>query len=163
MDEPPTTPERRKRPKLYQHHDTPTKAGIRSVVDYLDSHGIKHPKEQVFKHFGVSITQGYDILNDITSRRHHNNPESSESRGRKTIITREQIKEMERILENEGITGRALTWEQLGMEAGVEASGRTIQRTMQTMDYRKCIACQKGWVSKDMAARRLKFAKVSIF
>lgn len=66
---------------------------------------------------------------------------------------------MERIIETEGIAGRALTWEQLGMEAGVEACGRTIKTTMGTLDYKKCLACKKGWVDQRIAERRLAFAK----
>ena len=69
---------------------------------------------------------------------------------------------MEHILENEGVNGRALTWEQLGMEAGVEASGRTIQRMMGTMDYHKCIACQRGLVSERTAANRLAYAQTML-
>ena len=66
---------------------------------------------------------------------------------------------MEEILENCGIEGRSLTWQQLGTEAGIEASGRTIRRAMETMDYHKCTACQRGWVSPSAAANRVVFAK----
>ena len=52
---------------------------------------------------------------------------------------------MERILEEEGIEARSLTWQQLGYEVGLDCSGRTIQRAMGTMDYHKCVSCKKGW------------------
>ena len=51
---------------------------------------------------------------------------------------------MERILETEGIEARALTWEQLDYEVGLDCSGRTVQRAMGTMDYHKCVSCRKG-------------------
>lgn len=51
---------------------------------------------------------------------------------------------MERILEEEGIEARALIWEQLGYEIGLDCFGRIIQRAMGTMDYHKCVACRKG-------------------
>lgn len=66
---------------------------------------------------------------------------------------------MEQIIETERIAGRALAWEQLGLEAGVEACPKTIKNTMGTLDYRKCIACQKGWVTKEMAEGRLEYAR----
>ncbi len=66
---------------------------------------------------------------------------------------------MERIVEEYGFDGRALTWLQLGHEAGIEASWRTIQRAMGTLNYRKCIACKKGWQSPANALRRVKWAK----
>lgn len=81
------------------------------------------------------------------------------TRGRKSIITSDQIREMEHILETEGIAARSMTWEQLGQEVGVDVCGKTIQRTMGAKDYRKCIACQKGWVSPDTAAYRMEFAR----
>ena len=54
---------------------------------------------------------------------------------------------MENILENEGLEGRSLTWIQLGFEAQVEASEAIIRRAMGTLDYHKCVACQRVWQS----------------
>ena len=51
------------------------------------------------------------------------------------LIGPEKIREMERILETEGIEARAYTWEQVGFEVGLECSGRTVQRAMGTMEY----------------------------
>ena len=45
------------------------------------------------------------------------------------------------------------------MEAGVNASGRTIQRAMGTMGYRKCIAYLKSWTPPSTAKRRLAYAQ----
>lgn len=50
-------------------------------------------------------------------------------------MTAYQIREIEQIIEHEGLEGRALTWEQLGMEAGVEASGWKIKRAMECLEY----------------------------
>lgn len=43
-----------------------------------------------------------------------NDPTRKETRGRKSIVSPGEILEMGRILENEGLAGRALTWKQLG-------------------------------------------------
>lgn len=67
---------------------------------------------------------------------------------------------MERVLETEGMEVRDLTWKQLGYEVGLECSDRTIQRAMGTMDYHKCVACRKGWVSESTAKPRVEWATV---
>lgn len=55
---------------------------------------------------------------------------------------------MEQILEEDGFYARALTWEQLGYEAGLDVSGKIIKHWMETMDYHKYIACRKGWCNE---------------
>ena len=82
---------------------TPNKAKIQGAVEFCEAMGISYYKEDVFRVFNVSRQQGYKYLRSESSRRHHNNPDISEQRGRKSIITPQQIREMERILETEGI------------------------------------------------------------
>ena len=53
-------------------------------------------------------------------------------------------------------------WEQLGFEAGVDCSGRTIKRAMGTMNYHKCIACKKGWVNPSLAKVRKEYSTVML-
>ena len=89
-----------------------------------------------------------------SSRRKHNDPDE-EPRGRKNIITPKQIREMEKVLEEDGIEARALTWEQLGYEIGLDCSVDTIRRAMGSMEYHKCIACRRSWVNKKTAATRV--------
>lgn len=55
---------------------------------------------------------------------------------------------MEHILQEKGIEARAMTWEQLGYEVGLEYTRQTIKNTMRCMNYRKCIAYKKGWVNE---------------
>lgn len=59
-----------------------------------------------------------------------NDPTRKEKRQRQMKITPEQIRQMEKILENEGLEGRSLTWMYLGFEAQAEASEATIRRAM---------------------------------
>lgn len=69
---------------------------------------------------------------------------------------------MERILEENDVQTRALTWEQLGYEAGLDVSGRIVQRHMGTMEYHKCIACGRGWVNAKTAEHRVKWSDVML-
>ena len=109
---------------------TPIKARIQGAVDFLEKKGIKGLNEDVFRANKVSHATGYRILKSRNPRTLVNNPTRKETRGRKKVITPEQIREMEMILENEGLEGRGLTWEQLGMEVGMEATKMTIKNTV---------------------------------
>lgn len=76
------------------------------------------------------------------------------------MVPEEKIHEMDQLLEEEGLATRGLTWEQLGTEVGLDISGATIKRAMGTLQYKKCLACRRGWVSKSTAEKRLKYARV---
>ena len=101
--------------------------------------GIEYFKKDVFRTFNVSHRQGYEFLhNDSSSRRLHNNPDQEETRGRRRLISPEKLREMERILLEEGIETRAMN------KVGLECTGQTVKNAMECMNYRKCIACKKG-------------------
>lgn len=123
--------------------------------------GIDYVKRDVFRTFNVSTRQGHEFLrNDSSSRRLHNDPNQKETRGRPRVIIAEKLREMERILQEEGIEARALTWELLGYEVGLECTGETVKNAMGSMQYRKCIACKKGWVNEKTARDRKAWAEV---
>ncbi|KAI9883088.1 MAG: hypothetical protein M1823_005142 [Watsoniomyces obsoletus] len=146
----------------YKHHPTPTKARVQGAIEFCKAQGLDYRAEDVFQKFNVPRSTGYRLLQKKTSRQRHNDPDPPETRGPKSIITSSQIKEIEHILETEGVNARALTWEQLGFEAGVEASGKTIKRALGSLNYHKCIACTKGWVSPQTAEHRVKYAKLML-
>ncbi len=100
-----------------------------------------------------------DICQDTSSRRSIHNLKRDNNRGKNTKVSAKDIRQMELILQEDGFCSRALTWEQLGYEAGLDVSGRTIQRRMGTMDYYKCIACRKGWCNERIKTRRLEYAE----
>ena len=124
---------------------------------------LSYRKQDVFETFNVSTTRGYEMLRNksysSSSRQFHHNPDDEETRGRKQLISSVKIREMERILEEEGIEARSLTWQQLGYEVGLDCSGRTVQRAMETMDYHKCVSCKKGWVNLKTAAKRVEWSE----
>ena len=157
---PPSLPHQR---QIYQHHPTPTRAAICEIVRFNDTHHIPYFKNDIWRDFNVAPCTGRRILEeDVSIRRHHNDPFTEEARGRKPLISSYYIREMERILQEEGISARALTWQQLGYEVGLECSGRTIKRTLGSMNYRKCIACQKGWQSAKSAQHRVEWCKIML-
>ncbi|KAF1809579.1 hypothetical protein P152DRAFT_461262 [Eremomyces bilateralis CBS 781.70] len=66
---------------------------------------------------------------------------------------------LDQLVEEMDSQDREMTWETLATEADIDCSGRTIQRAMQSLDYHKCIACRKAWVSKQLATKRVAYAK----
>lgn len=157
---PATPPENR---EDNSHYFTPARAKVRGAVEFCNRMGIESFKEDIFRTFNVSSREGWKFLSDgFSSRGLHNDPDRKEHRGRQPLISPEKIREIERLLETEGIEARYYTWEQLGFEVGLGGSGRTVQRAMGTMDYHKCIACRRGWVNGKTAKDRMNWATVML-
>lgn len=140
------------------HHPIPTRVKIQGAIEFCEAMNILYFKNDVFRVFGVKKRAGWDMLGDSSRTRH--NADVLEIRGRHGVIFSQQIREMERVLETEGMKARGLTWEQLGYEVRLECSDRTIQRAMRTMNYHKCVACRKGWVSESTVKRRVEWTTV---
>ena len=105
---------------------------------------------------------GYRILRSSNPRTLKNDPTRKETRRGHNKITPELIREMEKILENEGLDGRSLTWMQLGFEAQIEASEATIQRAMGTLKYHKGLAYQRGWQSHISKKNQVQYAELML-
>ncbi len=107
--------------------------------------GIEHFKENIFRTFNVSSREGWRFLNDRNfSRGLGNDSNVEDHRGSKSLISQKKIREMEDILETEGIEAHVYTGEQLGFEVGLECSGHTVKGAIGTMEYHKCIAYRRG-------------------
>ncbi|KAF1987341.1 hypothetical protein K402DRAFT_412293 [Aulographum hederae CBS 113979] len=145
--------ERNSQNASHQHFNTPKKARLRQAIKSLQEHGEwdgSYTKSGIFKELGISKTQGYAILRERshTERTFPFGPEE-ETRGAKHVISR--------------MRSRSMSWETVGYEAGLgNVSARTIQRAMGRSDYHKCVACRRGWVSEDLAKRRVEFAKIML-
>jgi hypothetical protein len=84
-------------------HETPTKSRVRGAIEYMEARGIPHSKEDVFRYNGVSHRQGWAMISEgSVDRRHHNDPDVKERRGRPYIISNTQLKEMDRLIKEEG-------------------------------------------------------------
>ena len=141
---------------MYSHHGTPTKAKVQEAIEFCDRMRISYQKKDVFRTFNVGHIRGWEMLQPSSSSRRLVGDENREkTRDRKSLINPLKIREMQRLLKKEGIEARALTWQQLGYEVGLNCSGRTVQRIMKIMDYHKCISCKKGWVNDKTATQRV--------
>jgi hypothetical protein len=147
----------------YTHHDTPTKARVQGACDYAEATGQKGYHKRIFEQFGVSKSRGWEILRQGSHiRRSGHNTDDVEARGRPPLISLEDLRKMERIIEDCDAEGRSMSWDTLAYEAGLDVSTRTIRRAMGTLDYHKCIACRKGWVNKETAKRRVEYATLML-
>jgi hypothetical protein len=165
--QPISPPRKRVRPihethEYYKEYSIPVKAKVQGTVEFLEAQNIPYFKNDVFRHFGVSKSSGYEMLQEGHSARRQDTLHEHNPSHRPKAITFEKIKEMESILEKEGFEGKVLTWEQIAMEVGLDLSWRTVKRTLGTMDYHKCIACRKGWVNRATAEKRLEHAKIML-
>lgn len=126
-------------PHEAQHEwPTPIRAKIRS--DRFD-HAMTY--EAISNTRSVPVPTVSTICHAPISRRGVNYIKTTETRGRKSKVTSKDIRQLEKILEEDGFCARALTWEQLGYEANWDVSGNTIRRAMGTMEYHKCLALGK--------------------
>ena len=134
------------------HYLTLVKARLLGASAYLEKHYISHFKADLFREFGIySNIQGWGILYKSYDRRYF----EVETRGRKPLILAEDLHKMEQIIWQYGFQIRALTWQGLAIEVGIYTSARTVQRVIGTLGYRKCIACEKGFMSLSNAKKRV--------
>jgi hypothetical protein len=126
-------------------YDTPTRSCVRGAIEYMEARGIPHSKEDVFRFNQVSHRQGWAMISQGSVDRRHHRSDRPERRGRPRLITNNQLKEMDKIIKEEGFEARQLSWLELGNEVGIEGiSARTIAKAIgDTINYSKCIACQK--------------------
>jgi hypothetical protein len=87
---------------------------------------------------------------------------SRERRGRKPKLSVEQLREADRFLQDYGFEARVLTWQQLAFELGFDVHGDTLRSALGSMNYHKCIACTKGWVSKKLAKSWVHFCETCL-
>jgi hypothetical protein len=147
------------------HVDTPRKARIKGAAEFMDAMGIQYFKTDLFNFHNVSRQQGYAILAEseqADDRRLEHHLYKPETRGRKLLLSQDQIREADRFLQDVGWEACIFTWGQLAHELDFGVSGRTMKRAMGSMDYHKCVACTKGWVSKRVAKKRVEYAETAL-
>ena len=105
------------------HHRTPKKAKVQGMYEFAlvqqRRYGTPFFKSDIFRIAGVSQTRGNKILKDYP-RTFHNNPFVDETRGRKRILTEEDVDKMEKVIWDHGIEGRMLSYHGLLQEAGID-------------------------------------------
>lgn len=149
----------------FYHHDTLKKARVKGAVAFAQQQKERYSRNfsynEIFRACQVSKTRGYKIVKSF-DRKFHN--EFEKTRGRKKILTPEDLDKIEKLLWSEGFEARRLTYSQLLPAAGIdkEVCNRTLRRALGTRDWRKCIACPRSFVSREHAEQRVEFARRSL-
>ena len=147
------------------HHYTPKKAYIIGAVALIEKNPHSpHFKSDIFHQFGVSKSRGWEILRQWQEQGRERRHLEKETRGRKKLLKPEDLTAMEEIIWKYGYEARALTWQALAFEAGIviEISHQTIRKAIGTLEYWKCIAYQKEWVSLSYAKQRVHDAEIAL-
>ena len=147
------------------HYDTPIRAKLQGIHEYLLDEGIVHDPRNLFKKYGVSERAGYRIIRKGASTRTRHHTELIETRGRRSKITGEQVREADRLLQEDELQleGKRLTWEQVAMEVGADVVGRTMHNVLRpALNYEKCLACVKGWLADSPMQKRVEYAHIML-
>jgi transposase len=127
--------------------------------------GFPYSKEEVFDHFDVGRTQGYEILKKPEARRVHYNPLATDYRSEShRKVTKEHIERIEEWFEAGIEAGEGdsqwLPLETIAYELDIDITKRAMQKNLSSFtDYRRYIACQKEWISPNLKARRVEFCR----
>jgi transposase len=146
MDTPPPSENTRK-----SEFHTPQKALIRGAVNAF---GDVFTNREIFRRCGVNERTGYRMLAGQTRR----NRGRLSRRGRPRKISENDLKRVEDYLQGHSHY-QCLSWDQLGQELGIEASGRTIKNALNQIGYCKRTACRKRWLTHQAQEIRLQYAR----
>jgi hypothetical protein len=126
---------------------------------------IYHPdfttKKAIFAREGVSKTTGYRMLRDITTgdRTAHS---IRETRGCKTVLSAKDLRHIEDLLDNIDFSEKSMTYDAIIAKLDLRSSVRTLQCEFHNLDYWKCIACVKGYISPKAGERRVEFCQIML-
>lgn len=128
------------------------------ACEFAEKLGLKGYHNEAFRMFGFGKSSGWAALrdpDDETGGASSHTP-YDETRGRKKLLSSEDLAKLESLIESEGFDGRTTPWAAMPAAAGldIQCSGETIRRAMKTRDFRICISCQKQYVSPQLAATR---------
>ncbi|KAK4237894.1 hypothetical protein C8A03DRAFT_15612 [Achaetomium macrosporum] len=154
----------------FHHHSPTTKYKVQGTVDFLRDRGLLgqgrlFTKEQIFEHFNVSHSAGYRILGtprDLEPRTFHS--DHPDPRGRKKKLDHQALVQIERCIDQGVFDGRTLPWEAIPRAASldVEVSGRTVQRAIRELNFRRCVACENEYRSSRSKAARVEHARAML-
>ena len=153
---------------------TPTKAKLQGAIEYaeyLQRNNLSHTKQRAFDFYKINRRSAYRMLafndqatsNRGESARRSDNTSVSTKRGQPRKITKQEVQKMEEIINSSDINQRALSWQQLAIKVGLVEERKvhfhTVRVLMQSLEYHKCIACNKNWLSSHIRAERRRFAR----
>jgi hypothetical protein len=151
--------------KGYKHKSTPVRTKAQWILQKTAEGSLRSPggsvisARRLFNDEKLPSTTGFRIGRSKDPRTLGNSEIRLETRGRKPILTRRDLRLVEIVMWKGGYDGRALSWQGLLIELGLKVSISTLKREMHHLGYRRCIACRRSWVVPRIARQRVQFAK----
>lgn len=147
--------------------DTPKKARVQGAIQWAKhlsrTAGIPYNRSAISKEFDVDehIVRRWEA--DPSSRTFNHNPFSDETRGRPRKLSDKDVQAIAAMYSNEGYEARHLPWAaQAGAATDADICGRTVQRSLGRVGYRKCIAAEKESVRPADAKARVDYARARL-
>lgn len=145
-----------------QRIDPARRIQLQSIIEWEKSQGRVGFHATVFRHVGVSNTQGWKILHDF-AHPEENAEDKPETRGRKALLTPDDIYAVEEAIKEHAWDVKTMSWDAIVKEVlDSPCSGNTLQRTMKVMNHFRCISCSRGWVHPNLARERVDFAQAML-
>lgn len=149
-----------------EHTDPSIKDKLLGTIGYLEAKNIPYYKSEVFRHFNITKTTGWRILQDARTYGPdgHRKFRQVETRGRRRVLTPQRLAAIERLIESEGFNVQPIPWAGIPEAAGLDvaASGETVRRAVKTLDSRVCTACESRWVSAKLASMREEYCRSAL-
>ena len=137
--------------KIKEHEvdELPQELKIRVLKRYTNL-----SNNDIFRRTGTASRTGRRMLSKLPPR-----PTKGKGRtGRPPRVSHDTVQKMIAHVSGQN-SDRVVGWEDLGKEYGFDAHKHTIQRAMERAGYKKCHACQKGYLTPENREQRLQFAK----
>jgi hypothetical protein len=123
--------------------------------------GLPSLNEAIFQFLQINKSQDYEILKADTVRT-LNHQEGPNPRGRHRKIEPEKAYEIVDLMRAEPRDAQRLSWQQLAAEAGIEATEKTVQFTLEDYGIVTAKAAQKPRVSEPIAKKRVERAQAGL-
>ena len=121
----------------HRHKTTPKRTAVRTLYRHTDM-----TKTAIFAATKVAPRTGYRILNAQSDHRDTDHQKT----GRPRAISEEKIWEIINWFTDDYMA-QTTSWEDLTKEFDLDCTARTTKSALNAVGYKKCWACQRGWIS----------------
>jgi hypothetical protein len=140
--------------KTNKHDQFHTFTRIQIKTYYLSDHSQKQIVRLLKEQHNVEISQ--ETISRIINFAYERRRKHKSNRLRK--LSSRTTRYLTRVISREW-SKRRLIWKQLVISLDFNVSDETIRRTLRKLDYRRCIACERSFISEKQAKKRLKWAQ----
>jgi len=146
---------------------TPIKNKLRMVTKFCQDQNLDIHQTAIFSWAGVPPRTGYRYLQpNQGSRRHANDPYTTEKRGRKRLIQDSDFTALEDWILHGGFNHRVCNYIEVWIEVFPHRDlpcDNTLRKAFQDRGYHKCIACQKPFLTEKSIRERHSYLNIRRF